>query len=547
MSTSGRSRQSRPSARLKSPGGPPQAPFRPFLAKDRVLRKLFDVSDAIVLLIGGRGEKLIDANSQLSSVLGYSKRDFRGSRAYRIFADAQAGKKFLQGVWRTNKVSAVQTHCLHKSGRAVPATIRARLVSRLGVQAALAVIRVRSEARAARERRTEREQLARLLHVSGKTAQSSPNLKREFESWLGRICRVARLPVAHMHVLSKDVAGIAGGPDLWHVTRSRELDPIRSSPDCLALPEEFDSRLALTRSPEVIVDLNSFPQFRRSPVRGLNLKSAFSVPIVVGNEVGAVVEFFSTRSADQDALLIEAIHILGRELGSAIHHRFLAAKLTKLQDEERRRLARELHDTVAQSLSVLLLDLEAVQDEIASLSARAQGALDRAMSLARQSLQEIRTFSYLLHPPVLDALGLLPALRVFIEGFSRRSGIRVTSQLPSAMPRMPDDWEMAVFRVVQEGLTNVQRHSRSPCAEVSLTVASGIAVLRVVNQGSSLPPIERGGIAPENVGVGIGGMRERIRALGGNVNLFSRDDKTILEAIVPVPKSSRSPQLPLRF
>lgn len=167
--------------------------------------------------------------------------------------------------------------------------------------------------------------------------------------------------------------------------------------------------------------------------------------------------------------------------------------------------------------------------------------------MATQSLREIRTLSYLLHPPVLEALGLVPALRVLIQGFSRRSGIRVVSELPDTLPRMPADWEVALFRVVQEGLTNVQRYSKNPSAEIRMLLSTGTVTLQVINEGASAPSLESGGFSPEKAGVGIAGMRERVRALGGEVNLFSSHDKTVLEACVPIPKSSRSPQLPLRF
>jgi len=519
----------------------------PMQGKDRFAKEFFKVSPDIVLVLGDRGERLIDANSQLASRLGYSKRELRSSSPWKIFADRSEMKKFLESVWETKRTASTQTSCVHKSGRLIPASVRAGTASRFGAPAALVTICVHCVSQPKQNGTTEAQTFEKLLRGVGRCSFSAPNLKREFDAWLRRLSRGAHLPVAHLHVLSKELAGLAGCTDIWHVDGGKEYDPVRGRPDRLSLPAEFFSRIATERTPQVFDDLESQPQFQKSELRDLHLKSAFAVPIMIGNEVSAVSEFFSNRPAKQDSLLVEVIHILGRELGYAIHHRSLSLKLTKLQDEERRRLARELHDTVAQSLSVLLLDLEAVQEEAVALSERARGALARTMSLARQSLQEIRTFSYLLHPPVLDALGLLPALRVYIEGFSRRSSIRIVSEMPNSLPRMPDDWEMALFRVVQEGLTNVQRHSRSSSAEVRLSVASGVATLRVINEGGSVPSFELGGLAPEQSGVGIAGMRERVRAFGGDVILYSHENKTILEATVPVPRSSRSPQLPLKF
>jgi len=528
-------------------GDPADAVNLAMLGKDRMVRELFKVSLDVVLVLGDRGERVIDANAQMANRLGYSKKELRSSSPRRIFADENDIMKFFRSVWDSKRIASAHTICVHKSGRLIPATIRARMVSLFGSQAGLVTICLHPANHQPQNGSTEPQNVEKLLRVVGRSTFSEPSLKREFDGWLRRLSRVAHLPVAHVRVLSKDLAGLAGCTDVWHVDAHKEYDQVRSCPDRLSLPEEFFSRIAAARSPQVFDDLDSQPQFQKPGIRDLHLKSAFAVPIVIGNEVSAVSEFFSNRPAHQDSLLVEVIHILSRELGYAIHHRSLSLKLTKLQDEERRRLARELHDTVAQSLSVLLLDLESVQEEAAALSERACGALARTMSLARQSLQEIRTFSYLLHPPVLDALGLLPALRVFIEGFSRRSGIRIVSEMPNSLPRMPDDWEMAVFRVVQEGLTNVQRHSRSQSAEVRMNVASGMATLRVINEGASLPSFESGGLAPELAGVGIAGMRERVRAFGGDVILYSHENKTILETTVPVPRFSRSPQLPLKF
>jgi signal transduction histidine kinase len=512
-----------------------------------MVRELFKVSQDVILILGDRGERLVDANAQLANRLGYSKKELRSFGPSKIFADEIEIRKFFQAVWDSKRTSSAHAICAHKSGRLIPATIRARAVSLFGSPAALLAIGLHPANHPPQNGSTEPQTVEKLLRVVGRSSFSEPNIKREFDGWLRRLSRVAHLPVAHVHVLSTELAGLAGCTDVWHVDAHKEYDRFRTCPDPLSLPEEFFTRTAAARCPQVFDDLDSQPQFQRSGIRDLHLRSAFAVPIVIGNEVSAVSEFFSNRPAHQDTLLVEVVHILSRELGYAIHHRSLSLKLTKLQDEERRRLARELHDTVAQSLSVLLLDLESVQEESVALSDRARSALARTMSLARQSLQEIRTFSYLLHPPVLDALGLLPALRVFIEGFSRRSGIRIVSEMPNSLPRMPDDWEMAVFRVVQEGLTNVQRHSRSQSAEVRFSVASGMATLRVINEGASLPSFESGGLAPELAGVGVAGMRERLRAFGGDVMLYSHDSKTILEATVPVPRSSRSPQLPLKF
>jgi signal transduction histidine kinase len=392
-------------------------------------------------------------------------------------------------------------------------------------------------------------ELSRLMHLPADVAAAptARDIHRYFQAWLRHICRVARFPVGHVHLFCEELPGAAGLKHVWHVIRKKEFQPVRRNPACIGFPPEFHSRVAAARAPEIVAELYLHPQFQKPEIRKLNLKCAVAVPIFAGVEVRAVSVFFSRGPLSRDSLLVDVIQILGRELGCAIDYRALSLKLTKLQDEERRRLARDLHDTVAQTLCAVLLDLDTVCGESASLSEGARAALTRSISLAGQSLQEIRTFSYLLHPPVLEALGLLPALRVFIEGFSRRSGIRIISELPNCLPHMPQDYEMALFRVVQEGLTNVQRHSSTPSAEVRMTTAAGVLTVYVVNEGTSVPPLEAGGLPVGKTGVGIAGMRERMHVFGGEVHLHSRGGKTILETSVPLPKVARSRQLPLEF
>ncbi len=514
--------------------------------KDPLFRELSYVSGDIILLLAEQGRRLVGVNPQISKSLGYSRKALRTSGVLRMFADPDAARRFFSGLWTESPVASEKIACVHKSGRTIPALIRGHTLPESGNQLALVEIRLAQEESGPSGQHSV---ISRLLRLPAVPPAASPDLKRHVESWLHRVCSAARLPVAHFHVLAEDASSLPLLTHAWHVAPRKEFEVIRRDPNRLNFGDELHTRVAADRAPHMIPDLRSAPQFQTPETRGLNLKSAFAVPVIVGNEVGAVSVFFSTDPLIQDSLLVDAICLLARELGHAIQFRALSLKLTRLQDEERRRLASELHDTVAQTISVLLLDLEAVQQESAVFNSAAVAALDRAVSLGRQSLQEIRSLSYLLHPPVIDALGLLPSLRVFIQGFSRRSGMRIVSELPNSLPRMPRDWELAVFRVVQEGLINVQRHSRSASAEVHMTVSSGIVTLRVVNEAEapSVPSLESGGLPFEKAGVGISGMRERLHAFGGEVNLFSRGEKIILEAVIPLSKAQRSAQLPLKF
>jgi signal transduction histidine kinase len=218
----------------------------------------------------------------------------------------------------------------------------------------------------------------------------------------------------------------------------------------------------------------------------------------------------------------------------------LSAQCIEAQDKERRRLAKDLHDTTGQELSAAIMDLDVIAKETEALSPKARTALSECACLVRRSLEELRTFSYLLHPPLLDELGVIPAIRTFCDGFSQRSGIQVNAEMPNAIPRMPKDWEMAFFHVVQEGLTNVRRHTRSSTARVSVCLSGGKAIVKVENEGSGFPALTANGLDPTKIGVGIGGMRERIAMCGGQVSLYSHANHTILEATLPLARAAAS-------
>ncbi|MGH9738449.1 MAG: sensor histidine kinase [Candidatus Acidiferrales bacterium] len=511
-----------------------------------LFRELSFVSGDVVLLVGGRGEYLVGANPQITKSLGYSKKSLRLFGILRIFADRKATRDFFRAVWSGAPNPSIRIDCIHASGRRIPATVRARLLPESDNRLAVVVIRLLA-AEPLPSRFDQRAVLSRLLRIATAPGFVSLNLQSYVQSWLRQICRVAQFPVGHVQILHEDAAAPFHLTPAWHIAPSKELLTIRRDPAHFGLPPEFHLRIAGSREPLTVPDLLSHPYFQSEEVRRLNLRSAIAVPIAVGEEIAAASIFFSSYPVPQDSLLVDVVYALARKLGHLIHLRSLSLRLARLQDDERRRLASELHDTVAQSLSVLLLDLDTVQQGAPSLTAAAGAALARGIDMASQSLQEIRTLSYLLHPPVLEALGLVPALRVLIEGFSRRSGIRILSEFPETLPRMPTDWEVALFRVVQEGLTNVHRYSKNPSAEIRMSISAGTVTVQVINEGASVPSLESGGFSLEKAGVGIAGMRERLRAFGGDVNLFSNRDKTILEACVPFPKSSRSPQLPLRF
>jgi len=213
--------------------------------------------------------------------------------------------------------------------------------------------------------------------------------------------------------------------------------------------------------------------------------------------------------------------------------RQLSGRLLQAQDEERRRLARELHDGTAQSIAALGMNLSAVRESAANLDARAQKALIESLELADQCIRELRTLSYLLHPPMLDDRGLAPALAGYAEGFAERSGIAVKLDLTPDLGRLPKEVELMLFRVVQESLTNIHHHSGSRTATIRLARYPQDIVLQVRDQGSGMGELNPDG-GPVRIGVGIAGMRERVRQIGGRLQIHSRPGGTDVEVVVPL-------------
>ena len=221
----------------------------------------------------------------------------------------------------------------------------------------------------------------------------------------------------------------------------------------------------------------------------------------------------------------------------------LAGELVHIQNEERRRIGRELHDSTGQTLAALELDLARLSEAARSLAAKPRELLDNAVRLARQCSTEIRTASYLLHPPLLDELGLVSALRWLADGLRERSGIELRLELPESMPRLSGANELTLFRVAQEALTNVQRHAASPWVALRLEAREHSVSLEVEDAGRGIARRDthaRGAPGVPALGVGLAGMRERIRQVGGTFAVESAGAGTRIRATVPLQSLSEA-------
>ena len=212
-------------------------------------------------------------------------------------------------------------------------------------------------------------------------------------------------------------------------------------------------------------------------------------------------------------------------------HRAMSRHLVQLQDQERRRIARELHDSTGQTLAGLLMILSPLKKQIANLDPDARRALKEGIALAKKAACEVRTFSYLLHPPLLDELGLSDALRSYVQGFRQRSGMDVKLLLPPNLPPLLPGVDLALFRILQESLNNSRRHSGSSRATVRLRHVNGHLLLTIRDFGRGFKLSKR---RRRVAGVGIAGMHERVRQLGGRLRVVSGKRGTLVHASVPV-------------
>jgi PAS domain S-box-containing protein len=223
--------------------------------------------------------------------------------------------------------------------------------------------------------------------------------------------------------------------------------------------------------------------------------------------------------------------------------RDLSRSLLLNQDEERRRIARELHDSAGQTLTVLSISLAQVIQEVGRKTPEVAAKIEPIQETVQQLHREIRTTSYLLHPPLLDESGLHSAISWYIEGLRERSGLNVRLDVAKQFGRLPRDIELVIFRLVQEGLTNIHRHSESNTASIRMALKPNLITLDIQDQGKGMSPERLAQIQTGQAGLGIRGMRERLRQFEGQLHIESDSSGTRLFASIPVPKrASREDQ-----
>lgn len=282
-------------------------------------------------------------------------------------------------------------------------------------------------------------------------------------------------------------------------------------------------------------------------------RSSIALPLLAASQVLGVLTIYSDRTdafaESEQSLLMALASDLAYGVGALRAHterqraldevRDLAGQLVRAQDDVRRSVGRELHDSIGQSLAALVMNLQRFAGSGEALPPLRRELLTQCIDIAQQCVADLRTTSYLLHPPLLEERGLGSALRWLTEGFHDRSGIEVTLDVPEDLARFDRDSELALFRVAQEALTNVQRHSGSRTAHLSVTITDDVIALKIRDAGHGMRlRDELSGGGEPILGVGLAGMRERMRQLGGMLTVESGAEGTCVHASLPLKRTA---------
>ncbi len=278
--------------------------------------------------------------------------------------------------------------------------------------------------------------------------------------------------------------------------------------------------------------IHQHPRFQNTPIIFVSGIHVTDMDRLKGYEHGAV-DYVPVPVIPQ--LLRAKVKVFAELHRKTRQLEFLNARMAVLQDEERRRVARELHDSVGQLLAAIRINSSLLQSESCKLSPQVAKRLGENASMIDEVSKEIRTISHLLHPPLLDEAGLSSALHWFVGGFAERSKINAKLEIPADFIRLPHELELSIFRVVQECLTNIHRHSESPTARIRIRIDGATVRVDIEDDGKGMELEKDSAFIPSALsGVGLRGMRERLRLLGGTLNLHSDGHGTRVTAVFPL-------------
>jgi PAS domain S-box-containing protein len=513
-------------------------------SEDR-FHKIFLASSDALFITDEAGTEFLDANPRACQALGYSRRELLRLSPGRILALGNSAVNW--GQWAAEK-TVNGAFCRQKSGLLLSCEISGSRIKLHQRPCVLLSLRAKNQRQLADMLR-KTSAFTKFLNALAIGVAEAPTIEHAIRFCIHQVCDFCAWPLGHARILARRFLGFHVPADIWYFgLKARSQNPAGTTgakPDFSSI--DWYPRMATSGRPFISEQLlgESEPAIKEL-ARSFGLKSALVMPLLVDREVVGTLEFFSSETIKLDHLLSEIMTSLGARVGRIIEEKRVEARIenltTKLfhvQDDERRRLARDLHDTTAQHIAAILMDLNLINRHAETLNSDARIALTECISLARQSLYEVRTFSYLLHPPMLDELGLVSALRIFIEGFSERSGMKIDFEAPGAYNKLPTDLEVTIFQVVQEGLTNAYRHSGSPSAKVQMSCNPAQISISVENE-TTREFSTKGACQSAKMGVGLRSLQERVEHFGGRSTLHCNPYRTLLRAVFPLSQPAKS-------
>jgi PAS domain S-box-containing protein len=504
-------------------------------------------SDAIATI--DAKSKILFVNRAAERIFGFSCEEMLGHEITMLMPDylrhvhksaiaryTESGRKHID--W-----TRVLLPGLHKDGHEIPVELSIAEYTENGEKRFTGILRDVSE-RVEAERGLKRQAaVIQLLQEVAIAANQANTISEAITTALAQVCRHSGAVLGHAYFVQDGPCLTLTPSSLWYTDQPEKFYDFRTITEStiFQVGEGLPGRVLKTSAPVWVQSIDkdtNFPRKHNSP--DLKVKSAFAFPISAKGEVTAVLEFFGEEEKEPDGQLLTAMTSIGAQLGRVIERkrsedslRHLSARLLRSQDEERRRIGRELHDSAGQYLVALQMNLDTLIENTTELNPATRLKLSESLDLVHQCSAEVRTLSYLLHPPLLEDAGLAPTVRWLVEGFAKRSGIEVTVEIHPDLGRMNADIELALFRVTQESLTNIHRHSESKTAFIRMLVVNDTVVLEVRDQGIGIPPQKLESLGKVS-GVGIAGMGERLSDLGGKVAISSDSNGTLVTASIPL-------------
>lgn len=503
-------------------------------------RLLFERSLAGVCLSEPDG-RIVDCNKTFAQIFGYaSAAELFGRSVWDLYFDASECEAMLTALQKTGSFSGLEFRAQRKDGGPIWLLGSVALIpnpSGAGQLTQATVIDIS-------ERKQAESVVRSLLRISERL-----NSTLDVDALIDSLVREA-IDLVHAE------GGCSGlrtsqGMACHKIFRKSEITPFEY---CWPPGEGAPGWVLAHKTPYISNDVARESQLGREPYEQFAVRSLITTPIL--DSEGEVIGFFEIHNK-KDGLAFttsdqQTLFAVSQAASVAIQNakayckvrqaeeglRQLSGNLLRSQDEERRRIARELHDSTAQSLAALVINLTRLDESPAELGPGTRDLIADSLALAEQCARELRTLSYLLHPPLLDELGLGAALRQYVNGFAQRSGIRVDLNVPVGVGCLSQDVATTLFRLVQESLTNIHKHSGSQTAAVRLARRGERLTLEVKDEGRGIPS-ERLRVSDEQLaafGVGITGMRERVRQLGGQLEIKSDRQGTTVTAILPFPE-----------